>query len=589
MKIDLNEFENVSLALDTEPTTGGSFSVEASIGVNVKEYYEGNSKYFRFDTDAFKKNLELNDVDKQIASRFLFTKKMEIFIKNPADNTCMKVSQGKDKSPIKEWLIANLPHDLKQLLITSLKYGADETIDSDMWTVAQLKNSMDVYQQKFPLMFRQAAAAVCYNGENKVTMRKKEEGGPLYYCHGHVTLDIGKLDFYDCIVNNIFFYKTDSNTINIMDVKGYSNDKNELAINKFALMDVEPSNERGFVTNWLAQRMDEPSIDVLKAWIWGVYDSKNQTRQILWLYDPNGFAGKSVFLEAAFKSLEQQELIHTVQAKSIGNQFEASSFYDKRLLIIADNKDANVVRYGMVHMITGHDPVHVEEKGQMAFTFRPNLKMIIGSNCTPALDLSARHEYSRMIVINWKLNKETEMAMAIKDENGNPKRTPNGQLILAGDDSLKDKLEAAMPQFLAECKAAYDKLCVNNDTIDASSIINTLFNIATSKEEIYDEFFDTYFIVSDDPNEYITKNELIDTWITWCSDEANRLRIQDADLSDRSADLLTHLRKRGVTTIRTTSDGKRLYKVPGVRTKGGTTLPPQVGEPLDLCAEDLFM
>jgi hypothetical protein len=310
---------------------------------------------------------------------------------------------------------------------------------------------------------------------------------------------------------------------------------------------MKKSDKESFVTTWLKNRLTNDEIDVLKAWIWGVFDSKNTGRQLLYLYDPEGHAGKTTFLQAVFKPLMEQDLVYSVAKtdNSLGGRFDAYSYYDKRLLIWGDCKNKNFIKTSSIHALTGGDSIPVEGKGLRGFNYKPSIKLIIGSNNAPNIDLAARHETTRTIILKWELNAKALDEMTYKDEKGNIKRNPDGTPILHGDSTIEAKLTEALPEFYAECQEAYNKLCKDRCTIDISNIVQNVFDVADDAESFYDDFFDTYYEHSDDYNDFVNYSDIEIQWNEFLSNDKNEMIRENREISKKISDLINHLTKKG--------------------------------------------
>ena len=94
--------------------------------------------------------------------------------------------------------------------------------------------------------------------------------------------------------------------------------------------------------NWdfFLQRFTEDEADILMAYTWGVFDPNNTSRQCMYIYD-QGFTGKSVF-QSALASVLGTDLIGVVQKDSLSNQFGFSKVWDKRLIMVPDNKNKRI-------------------------------------------------------------------------------------------------------------------------------------------------------------------------------------------------------------------------------------------------------
>jgi len=511
-------------------------------------------------TEQIKQSDELNEADSEIKKYFLFSKdpkENSVFLRNPETNIVWKIEQQINGKPSEVWLKSNLniyvPNLLK-FIQSKMEMGEPTFYTNDTGTRENVLNAK-VLSEKipeaiafFPIIIRKEADRFGAYGrnyttvENKVSFEVCEEATLTLSCGGK------SIDIYQALVNNIFALKDDSNTVDTTNIKSYSLSTKDYSFHKLTALKVVHSDKCSFVTEWLRNRLTENEIDVLKAWIWGVFDAKNTGRQLLYLYDPEGHAGKSTFLQAVFKPLMEQDLVYSISKtdNSIGGRFDAYSYYDKRLLIWGDCKNRNFIKTSSIHALTGGDSIPVEGKGMRGFNYRPSIKLIIGSNTAPNIDLAARHETSRTIVLKWELNAKALDEMTYKDENGKVKRNPDGTPILHGDATIEPKLVAALPEFFGECEVAYQRLCKDRCTIDISNIIQNVFDVADDAESFYDDFFETYYERSDNFDDYVTIENIEEMWYAYLDGDRTKDNIREnRDISKKASDLLNHLTKKG--------------------------------------------
>lgn len=534
-------------------------------------------------TDKFRRNDKLNEHDREIANWLLFDADSSVvFIKDPTTNLCVKVDQSPNGNVIDTWVNSTLKAKFPELfrLITShVEYGESTAFSSKARTGKTrispviLDRDFEIYNNYFPIFARHEADIIGPNGicQSEV-VGKGTDKEKIKYCTGTISLaaktkgGLHSIDYLEAFTNNIFLLKTKENTVNIKTmVKPYTNDSSSLSMHKFLEADFKSDEKDTFVTDWLKQRLNEDEIRVFKAWIWGVYVAKNRGRQVMWVYDPDGQSGKSVFFKACFAALRKQGLVFNCnETDNLAGKFDTSAYYDKRLIVMPDVKNSKIIRYGIAHTISGNDELRVEPKNKQAFSFESNLKILIGSNVRPEIDIHARHERSRLLIIKWSLSKALKEEMAIKDDNGNPVIDEvTGDYILAGDATMGERLEAHMKPFLAECEEEYNLLCINDDTIKPLSTLDTIYDISKDCEHVYDDFFDKSYEICD-LESFITQKELTDAWITWAIAPGNDLICKDAGISTKSEDLIEHLTKRGVRKCRRRVNGRRVNCLCGI-------------------------
>ena len=554
MSFDINEVENTTI-------TGENGTIRfVQLETTQSNFEEGpNKANLSLKTDKFRDTTKLNDIDKQIQQYFLFSKDAKensVFLRNPETNIIWKIEQTAIGKLNDLWLESNLPHlvpNLINLIKSHIFYGDEYVTYSTDERHGKLLNAKILNEMHkelkafFPIILRKQADRVGAYGKNYAAVDEKVkyeacEGGKI------VLSANGKLiNIYEALTDNIFALKDSSNTIDTSDIKPYSLSKDDYSFHKLNGIEMVKPESVSYITQWLRNRLTEDEIDVLKAWIYGVYDDNNKGRQILYLYDPHGHSGKSTFLNAVFEPLFRNDLVYAITKtdNSIGGRFDAYSYYDKRLLLWGDCKNANFIKTSTLHSLTGSDPMPIEPKGLRGFTYRPNIKIIIGSNLAPNIDTSALHEISRVIILKWKMNAKAKAEITTKDENGKAKTYSNGVEIVHGDAKLEERLRQSLPEFLYECKIAYDKLCKGGATVDVSSIAQNTMDIATDDESFYDEFFDSCFVKTDNASDFVSIDEIRQIWVKFIAvkkDEINSLGI-----SAKINDVITHFTKQGMT------------------------------------------
>ena len=307
--------------------------------------------------------------------------------------------------------------------------------------------SMGILKEIFP-KFALSEATNCGNyGESWEVYDK--DGNPNWVLRdGKARL--GKRDIpiepLEAFANNIYkCYRTKSNTFSMENIKVYSTNKDELAIKH---LDLDSICKKGDWSTWKeyleARSITGEKMKLLMGLIWAIYDDNFTSRQAIYWYDPNGYSGKSVALKALSKPLLEIDG-YGVYNESNTNNFTNERLWDKRLLVVPDNKNPKFVKYGRFHQLTGGDAVDVDSKHKKGFTVHPNAKIFGIGNILPEIDTDARHEYSRIAVFTTQLSLEY-YNKHIKHSDGT-----------MGDPDFGKKLEDELYAFLYECrKVAYE-------------------------------------------------------------------------------------------------------------------------------------
>lgn len=301
----------------------------------------------------------------------------------------------------------------------------------------------------------------------------------------------------------------------------YSNNPNEIALNHIDLDKVATPGECPTWEQFL-KRFEKDEQQCFMAFVYGIFDAENTSRQSLAIVDTDGFSAKSVVtgVIADFMGLH---LAAALQKDSLNNQFSLAKIWDKRLVIIDDNKNPKILWSEKMHMILGQGYADIEMKGKNSFSARLQCKVIINGNIPLEIHPDALHETSRVIVMNVKMTDEILKEFCELNPDGSLKRRENGKPIRIGDPTFRTRLLAEFPHFLYKCKPVYNELCPRraeikiSDRMDAEIIAN-----APMETIIFAQIFDDNFVV--DPKGFIPINEFNETFLADvnCNRAANK-------------------------------------------------------------------
>lgn len=296
----------------------------------------------------------------------------------------------------------------------------------------------------------------------------------------------------------------------------YSNDMNEPAITHIDLDKiVDPDGTHPTWDKYML-RYTKDEADVFKAFIWSIFDAKNTGRQLLYIYDAQGFSGKSV-LTNAIASVLGEEIVTALQKDSLSNQFAFSKIWNKRLAIIDDNKNPYLIKSEKMHLILGNGLAEVEKKGKNSFSVKLQTKVIASGNTKLSIDPDASHERTRVIVIEPKLTEDMIKEFAVVDEKGNLVMDRQGKPKLVGDTSFGQRLIDEFKSFLYECRECYARLCPTRSSIVLSDdMIDSIYNLSDDSIDAIDEAIDNVLSFGEDAWMKVTDyakaiNEVIDS------------------------------------------------------------------------------
>ena len=317
-----------------------------------------------------------------------------------------------------------------------------------------------------------------------------------------------KGDFVDLLADNLS-YLWGENRIRMPMPKIFTNDRNTPC---FHFFDLEAAKEvKGDHPAWdeFTSRFTPDEADVFRAFVWSIFDAENRGRQCLYIYDC-GYSGKGVVFDAIAHYIGSD--LHAALSKdSAINQFAYSKVWDKRLVTVGDNKNANFVRSQFAHSLLSGDWIDVECKGQDSFSAKPQCRVMVGSNKALSIDAKARNESSRVLPIHPDDSEDAlvKRALVALDEDGNPRRNDLGDPILLGDPEWGEKLKAQFPAFLASCWPAYQKWCPRRcEIIMPKETAERIASFDDDRSDLFEELFEKHFTVTNNPSDFIPCNEM---------------------------------------------------------------------------------
>lgn len=308
----------------------------------------------------------------------------------------------------------------------------------------------------------------------------------------------------------------------------------------FIKLKIDEMVEEGECPTWdkaLEERLEnEEECAVFRAAVWQVYEVKNKSRQVVYMYDPHGRSGKSVMLRAAFSHLSKAT--QAIQKLSLSNQFAVSKIWNKQLVTIGDNKNTMLLKSQLIHTATGGDLMDVEYKGKDSFAAPFQGHVWANGNVKLDIDTDAEHEVSRLVLFNIEKPKSAQTILYQCDENGDILMSEDGTPLLAsGDPKWEETLKKELPQFLYKCRMDYAKYCPRNSDIVLPAFMQNRIQEECSElnKIIFDDFLNGPVILGSGE---VTDSQLRDAWKEW---KDNNMERYETNVS--FADLVEHLSK----------------------------------------------
>lgn len=327
----------------------------------------------------------------------------------------------------------------------------------------------------------------------KVTVKENEDDDAIEYLEPH------DMTFYDgdhptdaikFIANHLDILASRDELAAPMP-KVFSSDPNEIAFNHIIPDELAKEGECPTWDQYL-KRFSKDEAEAFMAFVYSIFDVDNTGRQMLYIYDPQGFGGKTMVSDAIADFLGP-ELTMSLQKDSLNNQFSLAKVWDKRLVTIDDNKNPRLVWTEKFHMLLGRGRADIEMKGKNSFSMTLQCKAMANGNVPLEIHPDALHEKSRVIMIRIKMTDEILKEFCKLDENGNLVRRPNGEPIRLGDAMFGKNLYKEMPQFLYKCKPVYKRLCPKRcEIILTDELENAVTSNVPLDTMMYADMFDTY-------------------------------------------------------------------------------------------------
>lgn len=300
----------------------------------------------------------------------------------------------------------------------------------------------------------------------------------------------------------------------------YTNSLETPAYHFFDISPFEVFEEVDLSESWQEafSKYTEDEKNIMLAWIWGVFKAGNTTRACLYNADLDGYTGKSALTKAIGKILGES-LVGAIQKDSLSNQFGFAKVWDKRLIVLPDSKNPNVIRSEKIHQLLGDDLADIENKGQKSFTRILSSKVWINSNILPVFDSGAKHEDSRIIIVKPKMSEKVLEKLTAKNSDGSIMYDSVGKPVFIGDPNFSTNLCTTSATMLVNAFQSYKKLCPNNaDFIIPESVREYNRNIQPTEIGNFETIFDN--IVELDPEGFVQRNELYEAFIDFCKSKS---------------------------------------------------------------------
>lgn len=359
-------------------------------------------------------------------------------------------------------------------------------------TIINQEDFINALSNAIPCSMLHELSIMCVVESKKTKMEIGGQQVEKEYLIPHVTElydGLSKTDIIEFIVKHVDLLAS-KRDLQCPMPKVYTNDPDEMALH---YIDLDSIVQEGPCPTWdgYLRRFTAAEGDVIKAFIWSIFDAKNTGRQMLYFLDPKGFSGKSVVVSVIAEALGEP-LCMALQKDSLNNQFSLAKIWDKRLVTIDDNKNPRLLWSEKMHMILGHGMADIEMKGRNSFQAKMQAKVIANGNVPLEVHRDAQHEYTRLIMVQTVVTDEILKEFCAVDENGNVIRRKNGDPIPIGDSNFAENLKREFPMFLYKCREVYPRLCPKrSDIIIPDEMMDNILSNSPLEDLVLDDIADT--------------------------------------------------------------------------------------------------
>ena len=179
------------------------------------------------------------------------------------------------------------------------------------------------------------------------------------------------------------------------------------------------------------RRLDYPA--VFMAWVWSIFEPKNNIRLVMWLKGV-GNDGKSS-VQKAIESVIGRQYCFSLKPGDESEKWFQKNVFGKVLVNYADCRNVYLIDHNNVKQLTGGDTTSIEGKGENAFTGKIYSKLLVTSNFTPKINPDFAAQTTRLIKLEVAPQSETKK-----------------------DSGFEIRLADEIYAFLFNCRAAFDEL-----------------------------------------------------------------------------------------------------------------------------------
>lgn len=264
------------------------------------------------------------------------------------------------------------------------------------------------------------------------------------------------------------------------------------------------------------------NVPAFLAYVGALFDADAPRQNYLWVWGEGG-DGKGVFCRFLRRCFADAYVALSSDSRNI-NQFFTARLMGKRIGIFQDCHSPKFVQSELFMMLSGGDPVFVEQKGKDGYTTDIDTMFIFSSNLEPDITGSKAHR-RRAIVCG----------MRERTEYNGAKNTYEARLWIEAPGILHKCVEA-----WRQMKTEHGEIVVDGSATD---------RIVENSEEIFEHVLSEYFHINKEKTTEGIK----------CADLAGQLTKQLHWRSHEVGRFKDYLKRRGILQARLDRGGPRYY------------------------------
>lgn len=271
-------------------------------------------------------------------------------------------------------------------------------------------------------------------------------------------------------------------------IKTFTNDPNQDAFSYFDLSTLSDGETPAF--DMFMSGVEPACRDTLMALIYANIDERCHLNQYIWMHGEGG-DGKTSLLNAMREYLGHN-MCCSLNTDSQKSEFGLEETVGKRMVVFPDVQSGLSVKQGIIHKLTGHDPVPINRKNLPHITTRIDCLLWIAANTAPDVNFSNANEARRCVYIRMcKPPEEVQKKIYFTNPDGSFQLDAEGNKINNGF-PLEEMLIEEMPHILFKCRKKFEEKIPAPYKVVRLSIDES--KLATNNCSDYDDDMLTYYI-----------------------------------------------------------------------------------------------